>query len=187
MLSFFLLVVFTAFFVKAQVRSPNFQYNVTSPAPNSPYVASQILPLIYDVASNATSENLQLSVSLLGTNTSVQMVASADISQGFSFQKQIGGDTVYEHQYNYNIPFNTTAGVYQVVFLDSVSKTNVSIPITISAAPVTPTSSSLPSGSVKSIPTTSAPASIFINSSSPSLKSSASILAVCFVAVCLCL
>jgi hypothetical protein len=44
--------------------------------------------------------DLKLSVSLLGTNTSVQIVASADISQGFSFQKQIGGATVYEHHYN---------------------------------------------------------------------------------------
>jgi hypothetical protein len=60
MLSILLLVVFTALFVEAQVRSPNFQYNVTSPAPNSPYVASQILPLIYDVASNATSESMLL-------------------------------------------------------------------------------------------------------------------------------
>lgn len=30
----------------------------------------------------------------------MQLTASADISQGFSYQKQIGGATVYEHQFN---------------------------------------------------------------------------------------
>ena len=43
--------------VSAQIISPSYQFNVTSPAPNSPYVASQILPCIYDVASNATSDS----------------------------------------------------------------------------------------------------------------------------------
>jgi hypothetical protein len=37
---------------------------------------------------------------LVGTNSSFEMVASADISQGFSFEKQIPGATVYEHQLN---------------------------------------------------------------------------------------
>ncbi|GAN01856.1 hypothetical protein MAM1_0013d01291 [Mucor ambiguus] len=154
--------------VNAQVQSPNYQYNVTSPSPNSPYVASQILPCIYDIADNTTADNLQLSISLVGTNSSVQLTPSADISQGFSYQKQIGGATVYEHQFNYNIPSNTTAGAYQVVFLDNISQTNVSIPITISAAPVTPTSSAaVPSGSTgTTAATTSAPASIFNKDSS---------------------
>lgn len=44
--------------------------------------------------------DLQLSISLVGTNSSVQLTPSADISQGFSYQKQIGGATVYEHQFN---------------------------------------------------------------------------------------
>lgn len=68
----------------------------------------------------------------------------------------------------YNIPSNTTAGAYQVVFFDNVSQTNVSIPITISAAPVTPTSSAaVPSGSSgTNAATTSVPASIFNKDSS---------------------
>ncbi|KAI8097793.1 uncharacterized protein B0P05DRAFT_522029 [Gilbertella persicaria] len=134
--------------VEALVQSPSYQFNVTSPAPNAPYVASQILPCIYDVADNSTSDNLQLSISLVGDNSSTVMTASADISKGFSFEKEITGGTVYEHQFNYHIPSNTTAGNYQVVFTDSVSQTNVSISITIAAAPVT--SSSIPSSTLAS-------------------------------------
>ncbi|CEP13893.1 hypothetical protein [Parasitella parasitica] len=174
--------------VRAQVQSPTYQYNVTSPSPNSPYVASQILPCIYDIADNTTADNLQLSISLVGTNMSAQLTASADISQGFSYQKLIGGATVYEHQFNYNIPSNTTAGTYQVVFLDNVSQTNVSIPITISAAPVTPTSSAaVPSGSSgTSAATTSVPASIFNKDSSsadPAFQLSNYLLAAFFAVV----
>lgn len=44
--------------------------------------------------------DLQLSILLVGANSSTTMTASADISQGFSFQKSIGGATVYEHQLN---------------------------------------------------------------------------------------
>ncbi|KAI9486871.1 MAG: hypothetical protein EXX96DRAFT_550900 [Benjaminiella poitrasii] len=149
-MKFYLLLSTLVIAVKAQVQSPTYLFNVTSPAVNSPYVASQILPCIYDVADNVTSDNLQLSILLVGSNSSTVMTASADISQGFSFQKQIGGATVYEHQYNYNIPSNTTAGNYQVVFADSVSHTNVSIPITISVAPHTPSSTPLASASSSS-------------------------------------
>jgi hypothetical protein len=55
---------------------------------------------------------------------------------------------------------NTTAGAYQVMFFDNISQTNVSIPITISAAPVAPAVSSAPSGSASSTPTTSLPAGV---------------------------
>ncbi|KAG2198965.1 uncharacterized protein EV154DRAFT_499374 [Mucor mucedo] len=160
MVKILILLSALALAVKAQVQSPTYQFNVTSPSPNSPYVASQILPCIYDIASNTTSDNLQLSISLVGTNSTTPMIMSADITQGFSFQKQVGGAIVFEHQLNFNLPTNTTAGPYQVVFFDNVSQTNVSIPITISAAPA-PTISSLPSGSVTAAPTTSAPANIF--------------------------
>lgn len=40
--------------VSAQVQSPTHQYNVTSPSVNAPYVASQILPCIYDVSALTT-------------------------------------------------------------------------------------------------------------------------------------
>lgn len=45
--------------------------------------------------------DLQLSILLIGSNSSTPMIMSADISQGFSFQKKIdGGAIVYEHQLN---------------------------------------------------------------------------------------
>jgi hypothetical protein len=43
--------------VQAQVQSPNYQFNVTSPSPNSPYVASQMLPCVYHIAANTTSDS----------------------------------------------------------------------------------------------------------------------------------
>lgn len=106
--------------VQALVQSPNYQFNVTSPGPNSPYVANQMLPCIYDIAANTTSDSniwlyfqndiqainslfdidLKLSIFLVGTNSSQEILAAADISQGFSFEKQIPGATVYEHQHS---------------------------------------------------------------------------------------
>ncbi|OBZ85162.1 hypothetical protein A0J61_06787 [Choanephora cucurbitarum] len=159
---------------EALVQSPSYQFNVTSPAPNAPYVASQILPCIYDVAANSTSDNLQLSITLVGSNYSAVMTGSADISLGFSFEKQISGATVYEHQFNYHIPANTTSGAYEVVFTDNVSQTNVSIPITIAAAPVTPSSSSLlPSASATSADSSST-ASVFRPNPSSAASSTSS-------------
>ncbi|KAI8352084.1 hypothetical protein BD560DRAFT_409087 [Blakeslea trispora] len=160
---------------EALVQSPSYQFNVTSPAPNAPYVASQVLPCIYDVAANSTSDNLQLSISLVGSNYSTLMTGSADITLGFSFEKQISGATVYEHQFNYHIPPNTTAGAYQVVFTDNVSQTNVSIPITIAAAPVTSSSSSsLPSTSATSVSPSSTASAFRPNTSSAAVSTTSS-------------
>ncbi len=57
MVKLFILLSALAVAVNAQIQSPTYQFNVTSPSPNSPYVASQILPCIYDVASNTTSDS----------------------------------------------------------------------------------------------------------------------------------
>lgn len=57
MVKLLILLSALALAVKAQVQSPTYQFNVTSPSPNSPYVASQILPCIYDIASNTTSDS----------------------------------------------------------------------------------------------------------------------------------
>ncbi|KAI7905271.1 uncharacterized protein BX663DRAFT_502301 [Cokeromyces recurvatus] len=155
-MKFYILLSALFIAVNAQVRSPTYLYNVTSPKVNAPYVASQALPCIYDIADNATSDNLQLSIVLTGSNDYYKVLtASADISQGFSFRKEIDGATVYEHQFNYNIPSNTTAGDYIVAFVDGFSQTNVSIPITIGAAPKTPSSTALASGTASSVPSSS--------------------------------
>lgn len=112
---FVLLSTFTLA-VSAQVQSSIGLFNVTSPTVNAPYVASRVLPCIYTVASNATSDSkmiiltklqcsfalldLQLSISLSNGSSAVVIDASADISQGYSFQKDQNGATVYEHQFN---------------------------------------------------------------------------------------
>ncbi|GAA5805346.1 hypothetical protein HPULCUR_010862 [Helicostylum pulchrum] len=160
-MKFLILLSALALAVKAQMQSPTYQFNVTSPILNSRYVASQMLPCIYDIASNTTANNLQLSILLVGTNSSTPMIMSADITQGFSFQKKIdGGAIVYEHQLNYNIPVNTTAGAYEVVYLDNLTQTKVSIPISIGAAPA-PTVFSSPADSDSSSPSSPTNNSIF--------------------------
>ncbi|KAI9355760.1 hypothetical protein BD770DRAFT_366379 [Pilaira anomala] len=166
-MKFFILLSALALAVKAQViQSPTYQFNVTSPTPNSPYVANQILPCIYDIAENTTSYNLQLSILLIGSNSSTPMIMSADISQGFSFQKKIdGGAIVYEHQLNYNIPVNTTAGSYEVVYLDNLTQTRVSIPITIGTA-VVPKPPSQSTGSAANEPSSTTTSKFFDKSNS---------------------
>lgn len=57
MVKFLILLSALAVAVTAQIQSSTGQFNVTSPSANSPYVASQILPCIYDVASNTTSDS----------------------------------------------------------------------------------------------------------------------------------
>ncbi|KAI9497039.1 hypothetical protein BDB00DRAFT_757322 [Zychaea mexicana] len=120
-------------------------FNVTKPTPNSPYVAGQKLPLVYDVASTTTEQTLQLSVTLIdprNATNNVLMVQNGDISQGFSNQKEIGNTTVYEHQTNYDIPTNTAAGEYQVVYTNTITGYNTTIPITIAEAGTTPSPAS---------------------------------------------
>ncbi|KAL0096400.1 hypothetical protein J3Q64DRAFT_1019015 [Phycomyces blakesleeanus] len=124
---------------QAFVQSPNYQFNVSLPVSDNPYVAGQTLPLVYDVASNTTSDNLQLSVIVVSANNatnSVVALANANIGQGSSYKKTIGGADVYEHQENYAIPLNTTPGNYLVVYFDNISQTNATVAIVINAPPV---------------------------------------------------
>ncbi|KAI9279110.1 hypothetical protein BY458DRAFT_432171 [Sporodiniella umbellata] len=162
-LLFFLLCSATAAY--AQVQSNSGLFNVSSPAPGAPYVASRVLPCVYTVASNANSENLQLSISLNNGIKSTIINPSADISQGYSFQKDIGGSTVYEHQFNYLIPNTTSAGLYRVTFTNSIGQNNLTVFINISAAPPT-LSVVTPTISGSSMPTHSSSAPTALKSSS---------------------
>ncbi|KAG1471562.1 hypothetical protein G6F56_002053 [Rhizopus delemar] len=167
--------------VCAQVQSSTGLFNVSSPAPNAPYVASRVLPCVYTVAGVANTDSLQLSISLNNGTRSITIDPVADISQGYSFQKDVGGVTVYEHQFNYPIPINTTAGPYQVTFTDHVSRTNLTIPITIGAAPptlsvVTPSAS----GSSTPVHSSSAPAALKSSSAGNTLDISMKLLFAAF-------
>ncbi|KAI8638113.1 hypothetical protein BD408DRAFT_374020 [Parasitella parasitica] len=131
--------------VKADVPSPSHNYNVTLPEPNAPYVAGQMLPISYTLPDDANLPNL-LSLSVLFTTqdpalnfTDIVITSNADISQGFSFRRTHNTMVYYEHQLSYAIPNNTLAGNYVVLFVDSISKSNTSVPITVRpyAAPVT--------------------------------------------------
>ncbi|KAI7856100.1 hypothetical protein BDC45DRAFT_504307 [Circinella umbellata] len=120
-------------------------FNITSPEANSPFVAGQKLPLIYNIPESTTEQNLQLSISLTSpTNATfnVVMVPVADVSHGFSNKKDAGNNvTIYEHQANYDIPTNTPAGEYQVIFSNTLTGHNNSVPIKIAEVGSTITSS----------------------------------------------
>ncbi|CEP08822.1 hypothetical protein [Parasitella parasitica] len=141
--SFLCLVLFSL--AKADVPSPSHTYNVTLPEPNAPYVAGQMLPISYTLPDDANLPNL-LSLSVLFTTqdpslnfTDIIITSNADISQGFSFRRTHNTEVYYEHQLSYAIPNKTLAGNYIVLFVDSISKSNTSVPITVRpyAAPVT--------------------------------------------------
>ncbi|KAF1801370.1 hypothetical protein V8B55DRAFT_1389517 [Mucor lusitanicus] len=131
--------------VKADVPSPSHNYNVTLPEPNAPYVAGQMLPISYTLPDDTNLPNL-LSLSVLFTTqdpslnfTDIVITSNADISQGFSFRRTHNTMVYFEHQLSYAIPNNTLPGNYIVLFVDSISKSNTSVPILVRpyAAPVT--------------------------------------------------
>ncbi|EIE81412.1 hypothetical protein RO3G_06117 [Rhizopus delemar RA 99-880] len=108
-------------------------YNVTSPVSNGPYVAGQVLPCTVDIFDSATA-SISLSITLASTtNTNVSYVIAQnlDTSKSTGTQKTKANTTYYEHSVNYNIPNNITSGVYNVVFLDSLTNTHLDVPINI--------------------------------------------------------
>ncbi|KAI9022758.1 hypothetical protein CLU79DRAFT_750592 [Phycomyces nitens] len=151
---------------QAFVQSPSYQFNVTLPVSDNPYVAGQTLPLVYDVAANTTSDNLQLSVTIVSAKNetnSVVALANANVGQGSSYKKTIGGADVYEHQENYAIPLNTTPGNYLVVYFDNISQTNATVSIVINAPPLS--SSAAPAASSDAGAKGAAPSTSTTNSS----------------------
>ncbi|KAI8982278.1 hypothetical protein BDF20DRAFT_810154, partial [Mycotypha africana] len=123
--------------VSTEVVSPSHTYNVTLPVPNAPYVAGQMLPIAYTLPDDADlPKRLSLSISLTTQDpnlnfTDIVITPNADISQGFSFKRTLNTFIYYEHQLSFSIPNTTLPGNYFVVFSDSISKTNTSIPIVI--------------------------------------------------------
>ncbi|KAI8978507.1 hypothetical protein BDB01DRAFT_837427 [Pilobolus umbonatus] len=155
---FMLILLFVYFSLAAcEVISPSHNYNVTLPEVNAPYVAGQMLPISYTLPDDTSLSN-SLSLSIYFTTqdpslnfTEIVITSNADISQGFSFRRTHNTYIYYEHQLSYALPNSTLPGTYVVQFVDSVSRTNTTIPIIVRpyAAPVT----SLNSMTSKSRPT----------------------------------
>ncbi|KAL0089258.1 hypothetical protein J3Q64DRAFT_1727781 [Phycomyces blakesleeanus] len=159
--------------VSSQVISPSHTYNVTAPEPNAPYVAGQVLPVRYTLVDDIKLPNL-LSLSIYFTTidpsmnfTDTVITSNADISQGFSFRRTQNTMVYYEHELSYAIPNTTRAGSYQVIFVDSVSRTNTSVPIVV--RPYAPPT--LPSSTAAGNANKAGPSSIFaIHANSSSRK-----------------
>lgn len=138
-----LFVLFSCFITAAyaQVRSSTGLFNVSSPTPNAPYVASRVLPCVYTVSGDTNSNSkvlssyycnkyvlisylswtdLQLSISLNNGTKSIVINPSADISQGYSFQKNIGGVISYEHQFNVSYITKRRMNKYNKPCLNSI-------------------------------------------------------------------
>ncbi|KAI8140738.1 hypothetical protein BJV82DRAFT_622322 [Fennellomyces sp. T-0311] len=125
-------------------------FNVTKPVANAPYVAGQKLPLVYEVSAISSQYNLQITISFnnpRNATNNVLVEANAPIDQGFSSQREVGNTTVYEHQLNYDIPVNTAPGTYDVVYTNSVTGHNVTIPVDIRPASESPSNPKTSGGS----------------------------------------
>ncbi|OZJ05352.1 hypothetical protein BZG36_01557 [Bifiguratus adelaidae] len=121
----------------APVTAPQKNYNVTRPYANYPYVIGQILPCVYDLL-NVDTSSLQLTITLSQANNASAppyvITNNADVSKTAQWLQSSGNVSFWEHQINYNIPTNATAGNYVVTYTDTSTQTYVKIPITINAA-----------------------------------------------------
>ncbi|KAI8332456.1 hypothetical protein BC941DRAFT_436754 [Chlamydoabsidia padenii] len=119
--------------VSAQVTSPTGVFNVSSPTPNSPYVAQQILPCTYQLFQNVDTSGITLNINLIstaaGSNVTLNIATNADMSKSSNSAKQNGNVTYYEHSNNYLIPSTVVPGNYKVSFVANGAA--LDIPITI--------------------------------------------------------
>lgn len=151
----------------AQLTSPMQNYNVTSPVSNGPYVAGQVLPCTVDILDSATAIALSITLtSTTSTNVSYVIAQNLDTSKSSGTQKTKSNTTYYEHSFNYNIPTNITSGVYNVVFLDSLTNTHLDIPINV--LPVASSTSKSASGTGSSSTASNTHGSVFKSSASSS-------------------
>ncbi|KAI9263765.1 hypothetical protein BY458DRAFT_540663 [Sporodiniella umbellata] len=156
----------------AQLTSAMRNYNVTSPVPNGPYVAGQVLPCTVTIPETATDISLSIKLnSASSTNTSFVIAQKFDTSKTSGTRKNKYNETYYEHSFNYNIPTNITPGVYNVIFLDSLTNSQLDVPINV--LPVASSTSKSASGTGSSSTTSSTNGSVF--------KSNANTLSVSFV------
>ncbi|RCH95803.1 hypothetical protein CU097_012520 [Rhizopus azygosporus] len=112
-------------------------FNVTLPEPNAPFVAGQMLPISYTLPDDPNlSRTLHLSILFTTTDPSLNhteavITSNADTSQSFTFRRVYNTTVYYEHQLSYSIPNNTHPGQYSIVFVDSITGTKESVPITV--------------------------------------------------------
>ncbi|SAM02951.1 hypothetical protein [Absidia glauca] len=122
---------------QVQAQSTNRRFNVTAPLAGSPYVAGQIVPVTYTLPDDSSlSSVLGLAVYFTSNDPTVPFSQAtisdnADLSQGFSFQRTSNTGVYYEHQLNFDIPKETKAGNYQIVFVDTKGGGNTTVPIVI--------------------------------------------------------
>ncbi|KAI8328986.1 hypothetical protein BC941DRAFT_443946 [Chlamydoabsidia padenii] len=162
------LVATMAATVSGQVTAPTGVFNVSSPTPNSPYVAKQILPCTYELFQNVDTTGLIMNIDLIstatGSNVSLNIATNADMSKTTNSAKMNGNITYYEHSTNYLIPATVAPGNYKVAF--SASGSVLDIPITILPAAAS-SSLSAKSGSATGSPgASSSGGSIFTSDSS---------------------
>lgn len=129
--------------------------------------------------------DISLSVSLVSaanSSTSFVIATTLDTSKSPDSVRTKNNVTYYEHSVNYNIPTNIPLGSYNVVFLDSKTNTQTSIPITIlpvSSSSVVPSAAATGSSGTPS----STNASIFKNDAVTTVSPAKAILSLAAVAV----
>ncbi|KAI9301350.1 hypothetical protein BJ944DRAFT_243351 [Cunninghamella echinulata] len=90
-----------------------------------------------DDHNNNNNKHLHLSVHLVSMDPTlsfkqITITDSADLNQGFSFERvNSNNKKYYEHELNYIIPKETPPGNYHVLFQNSKSSINTTVPIII--------------------------------------------------------
>ncbi|ORZ15733.1 hypothetical protein BCR42DRAFT_451672 [Absidia repens] len=135
---FLVLIHVFALMVQGQVQAASKRFAILQPVAYSPYVAGQIVPVTYTIPDDAALPSiLGLAVFFTSRDTSVPFFHAtisnnADLTQGFSFRRTANTEVYYEHQLNYNIPKETPAGNYQIVFMDTIGGSgNTTVPIIV--------------------------------------------------------
>ncbi|CAO3582871.1 unnamed protein product [Absidia cylindrospora] len=135
---FLVLVQVFALMTQGQIQAASKRFTISQPVEYSPYVAGQIVPVTYTISDDANLPSiLGLAVVFTSRDASVPFFHAtisnnADLSQGFSFRRTANTQVYYEHQLNYNIPKETPAGNYQIVFMDTIGGSgNTTVPIIV--------------------------------------------------------
>jgi hypothetical protein len=118
----------------AQVTASTQNYNIVSPTQNAPYAAGQILPCTVDLLGSSNTD-LNLAINLVsafpGSNMIFTISTSFIVSETSSSEKVVNNVTYYEQSINYQIPDGVVTGLYNVVFLERTTGTQVDIPVNI--------------------------------------------------------
>ncbi|KAI7901669.1 uncharacterized protein BX663DRAFT_513635 [Cokeromyces recurvatus] len=113
------------------IRSPDYQFNVTSPLVNGTYITGYILPYSF-IPTSPTGVKLNLYLRSVNGFKNETIVANDVSSSSFVYPITVDGKVYNQFSVNYRIPNTTIPGPYEAVFQNVNTNINTTIPIVIS-------------------------------------------------------